>query len=170
MGWFDPFVDWARGSLSPFLATPSSTVFVFAVALALSLGAMLVNRLLTDVKQLRAYELEIKEYDNRLSRANSSKDKALLRKLRRAEPRIKMMRSRVSRDKMKVWAVTMVPYFVIYLTLNAVFSDPSVGPVAYSPWLLPFVGREIPFMLWYLICYFAAYTPLSRLFGLTYET
>lgn len=168
MAWYDPLVDWAREILTPFTTIPLSTVFVLGIALSLSLGVMLINRLLTDVKQLRAYEREVKEYDNRMSKVKGSKDKALLRRMRRAEPRIKMIRSRVMRDKMKVMAFTMVPYFVIYLTLNAVFSE--VGPVAYSPWLLPFVGENIPFMLWYLICYFAAYTPLSRLFGLTYET
>ncbi len=167
ISWVESFTDWTRGVISPFLDPPASTFFVLAVTLSLAVFGVGMNLLLTDVKRLKALDNEVKVYDASVRRAKRINDKVLLRKLKRDEARIKTLRSRYFRQRLKAYAVTFAPTTLVYIFLYVAY---STGTVARAPYDFPIIGREISFVWWYLLCYFSTYTPLSRLFSISYET
>ena len=144
---------------------PNSTLFVIALSIALGLIMMVANLLLTDVKRLREHEREIRKYTSTLNDAKKRNDKTALRRLKREETRIHSMQSYVSKQRLKVTMVFMIPFMLIFSVLNSVFAE--AGTVALIPFDFPFIGRNIPFVWWYMLCSFAVNFPLYRLFGLT---
>ena len=164
---FEGIIDWVKTVLSPFLEMPNSTLFVFGLTVALTLLTVAANRLLTDVDQLREYEIETKQYMKELNEARSRKDRRVVSKLERKEPRIRSLQSIVAKQRSKVSLIFMFPLMALYLLLGAIYSTRTV---AILPFNAPLIGQYLSFGWWYLICYFMSYTLLSRFFGLTFET
>lgn len=165
MSFLDPIIEWATNLLSPYITMPNSTLFILVLSLALGLIMMAANRLLTDVKRLQEYEREVRKYMSSLNDARKRNDKAALKKLKREETKINTMQSYVSKQRLKVTMIFMIPFMLIFTVLNSIFAE--VGTVALTPFDFPFIGRNIPFLWWYMICSFAVNFPLYRLFGLT---
>lgn len=163
---FDGIINWVKIVLSPFLMIPSSTLFIFGLTIAITLLTIAANRLLTDVNQLREYEIEIRRHMKELTEARSKKDKRAVSKLERKEPRIKSIQSIVAKQRSKVSLIFMVPLLLLYVILGAIY---STNPVAILPFDAPLIGYKLGFSWWYLICYFTSYTLLSRFFGVTFE-
>lgn len=161
---FNSLIIWLTGVLSPVLKTPSSTVFIFFLVLGLTLIVVTVNRLAVDIKKLQGFELEIRKHASSLNKAKRMNDKAALRRLKREELRLKQLRSYVSKQRLKASFITLIPLIMIYLITSTVYLN---VPVAVLPVDFPLIGREVPFPIWYMLCYFAFYFPLSKLFGVS---
>jgi len=164
MDWFDSFILWLREGLSPVLDVPGSALFIFGVTFSLILVVMIIYRLVTDVRRLQNYELEIRRYTRDLNEAKKRNDKAVLRRLKREEVRFKQFRSYISRQRLKATLVTILPLTVIYFVLSIVYFGKQV---ATFPFELPLIGKYVPFYIWYLLCYLTMYFPMSRVFGVS---
>jgi len=124
------------------------------------LVSSVIFRLMVDVDRLEAQEFEVRNYNRIVKEAERRGDKELLRKLKRRELRIKQLTSWASKQRFKVIAVTILPFMAVSLLLSSRYLGIEV---ALFPFDAPFL-REFSFSAWYLISYFAAYLPLSRLF------
>jgi len=165
----DNFLEWIESILSPFLTPPNSALFILAIATALTLVAIGANKVLTDVDQIRNYEVEVRQYMNELNEAKKRGDKKVILKLERREPRITMIQSIVAKQRMKTSLLLMLPFMALFFILNSLYGSQEPNIVAYLPFNLLIIPSELPFSTWYIICYFATYTLLNHLFGITFE-
>ena len=161
---FNLFITRLRGILSPVLSVPNSALFIFGVAFALVLLVVAISRLVVDTEKINRFELEMRKHTNDLNQAKAKDDKAALRRLKREELRLKQLRSYVTKQRLNSSLITIVPLTLIYIIINTVYFGEEV---AAFPIDMPFVGRFAPFPIWYLLCYFTAYLPLSKLFGVS---
>ena len=125
---------------------------------------MITYRLVTDVKKLQDYEFEIRKYTRDLNEAKRKNDKVALRRLKREEIRIKHFRNYASRQRLKATTITVLPLMIIYFILNIIYLGQQV---ATFPIEIPIIGRDVPFYIWYLLCYLTMYLSLSRAFGVS---
>jgi uncharacterized membrane protein (DUF106 family) len=145
---------------------PYSTLLILIVASSIALSSMIVYRLMVDVKKLQSINEETRRYNDIARQAQRSGDKVKIRRARREEVRVKMLTSYATKQRLRVTLVTVAPFALVSLLLGSIFGSSTV---AISPINTPF-GREIPFYIWYTLCYFASYLPLSKVFGLTMGT
>lgn len=164
MNGFDSFILWLKNILSPVLILPNSSLFIFVLTFCLVLFVMIVNRMVTDIKKLKTYDLEIKKHTRDLKEAKEINNKTALRKLKREEVRLKQLRAYVSKQRLKATFVTIIPIMAIYVIISFIYYG---QPAAIFPFDLPLFGRTIPFSIWYLLCYLTMYLPLSKLFGVS---
>lgn len=145
------FIDWL---LSP--QAPGSTIFVFLLALSLTLITTLVNRLLTNPKQLREWRAEIKTWTDEYKEAHKSKDKKKLAQAEKQKSRIMKLQQKMSWQSMKVSLLFFVPLLIVWQILIGTYT----GPVAF----LPGMG-QITIFIWYLVCSLFCSTLFSKVFG-----
>ena len=148
------------------VSPPYSTLLILIIASSIALSSMVVYRLMVDLKRLQSIDEETRRYNDIVRQAQRSGDKAKIRRARREEVRVKILSSYATKQRLRVTLVTVAPFALVSLLLGSVFGSDLV---AKSPINTPF-GRDIPFYVWYSICYFASYLPLSRVFGLTMGT
>jgi len=154
-------------TISQLIASPPySTLLILIVALSIALSSMVVYRLMVDLKRLQSINEETRRYNDIARQAQRSGDKARIRRARREEMRVKLLTSYATKQRLRVTLVTVVPFALVSFLLGSIFGSSAV---AISPIDTPF-GREVPFYIWYTICYFASYLPLSKVFGLTMGT
>lgn len=147
-------------------SAPYSTLLILIVASSIALSSMIVYRLMVDVKRLQSINEETRRYNDIAKQAQRSGDKAKIRRARREEVRVKILTSYATKQRLRVTLVTVAPFAFVSLLLGSFFGSSTV---AISPIDTPF-GREVPFYIWYALCYFASYLPLSKVFGLTMGT
>jgi uncharacterized membrane protein (DUF106 family) len=104
----------------------------------------------------------VRKYNEELKRAQTRGDKTALRRLEREERKLRQMSSYTQKQRMKAMLITVIPFSAISILLGLYLSE---RPVAVLPFETPY-GRYINFYIWYLLCYFSAYLPFTRIFGL----
>lgn len=149
------------------LSIPHSASLILCVCFIISLVSMIVYWLMTDVDKLTTTEVEVKRHNQQLREAEKRNDKAMIRRLKRKDLRMKQLARKSTSQRSKVSLITMIPFTIIYLYLSSTFKGIDV---AVFPFELPLIGRYvgdhfvIPFSIWYIICYFTSYLVLSRIF------
>ncbi len=148
------------------LYRPFSTFFVIALAFAISLSTTLLNRKFMNREQAAVWQHEINKWNAEKNMAKRSGDKKLLAKVKKQEPRMLQLQSKMFSQRMKTFLITFVPLIVLWQVLIGFFQNIAV---AYLPGFS--VGQifELPFFWWYLICSFFVGTILSRIFGVEME-
>jgi len=142
---------------------PYSTLFTFGLAFLISLFTTLLNRKFIDKEKFAKWREEINRWNADKNLAKRTADKRLMAKVKKQEPRILQMQSKMSFQQMKVFLITFIPLLIVWQVLIGFFANKP--PVAYIP-LLPENGPYgLPFFIWYLISNFFANTLLSRVFG-----
>ena len=148
---------------------PVSTIFILFLSMSLSLVTSLANRFLTNQDQLRAWRREIAEWTADFNKARKTDDKKLLAKVKKKQPYITKLQSKMMWQSMKVSFIFMVPFFLLwYLFLTPTYGD--VWAVAYIPNILG-SGSSVSWLplnhfWWYLLCSFLFGTLFARILGL----
>ncbi len=145
------------------LSRPISALFIFLVALGISLVSMMVYRHMVDLGRLRAVSQEVRKYNEALKKAQDSGDQATLRRLRREERRLKQLSGYSQKQRLRVTMVTVIPFSLVSILLGFMYSGVWVAEL---PFETPF-GSQLSFYIWYTLCYFAVYFPLTRIFGIS---
>jgi len=150
---------------------PVSTIFILFLSMSLSLTTSLANRFLTNQDQLRAWRREVAEWQAEFNKARKTEDKKLLAKVKKRQPQITKIQSKMTWQSMKVSFIFMIPFFLLwYLFLTPTYM--YVPAVAYIPnifsegisWL------PLPLFWWYLLCSFLFGTLFARILGLAMGT
>ncbi len=149
---------------------PGATVTILLIAMGLTFLTSLVNRLLTNRKQLNAWRREVSAWNAEFRKARKSGDKKLLAKVQKQQPRIMKLQSKMMWQSFRVSLIFMVPFFLLWQFLNSFY---MLNPVAYLPGLgekaiinLPILGSVHSLIWWYMLCSFLFGIIFSRLFGL----
>lgn len=153
-------------SLTSLSNPPGSTIAILLVSIGIALTSMIVYRIMVDLKRLRSINEEVDKYNERFREAQKSGNRGELRRMRREEARVKMLASYSTKQRLRVTLVTVIPFSAVSLILGSFY---GMLPVAKLPFDTPF-GKDLPFYIWYTFCYFSAYLPLTRIFGLTLGT
>lgn len=146
---------------------PFSTIFIFLLALTISLLTSLANRLLTNPKQLKAWRKEIAEWNSELRKAQREGDKKRIEKLMKKQQYILQIQAKMSWQSMKVMLLFLVPLLIMWQILGGFY---STRPVAYFPGVGASIGIPLfsnSLVWWYMLCSFLFGTIFSHLFGLT---
>jgi uncharacterized membrane protein (DUF106 family) len=150
---------------------PYSTIFMLALALAISLLTTLVNRLLTNPEKAKMWRKEVSDWNKELREAQRAKDKKTVDKLMRKQKYIMGLQSKMMWQSMKVSLLFIVPLFLMWSFLGGIYSSPQ-GPIALA--YLPGIGPMLPLPIfnysliwWYLLCSMLFGTVFSHAFGLT---
>jgi len=144
------------------LNSPSSTFFTLALALAISLTTTLLNRKFIDREQMAVWKRELDKWNAERNLARKTGDKKLLAKVKKQEPRILQIQSKMFSQQMKTSLVTFIPLIIIWQVLIGFF---QTIPVARLPGIYTGQTIDLPFFWWYMICSFFTGTLLSRIFG-----
>jgi len=161
-------------SLEELIRTPpASTIFILFLSMLLSLITSLANRFLINQEQLRASRKEVADWTSEFREATKSGDKKLLAKLKRQQPRITQLQTKMTWQSMKVSFIFMIPFLLLwYLFLTPLYG--AIEAVAYIPGIyLPGIvwwEGKLPIFLWYLFCSFLFGTIWSRVLGLAVGT
>jgi len=150
-------------SLETLLSQPTSAFLIFLVALGISIVSMMVYRYMVDLRRLRTVSQEVRKYNEVLKKAQNSGDQAMLRRLRREERRLKQLSGYSQKQRLRVTMVTIIPFSLVSLLLGLLYSETFVATL---PFKTPF-GSQLNFYVWYTLCYFAVYFPLTRMFGVS---
>jgi len=164
---FEEVWSWLMMSLEPYGVRPYSTIFVLAVALALSLTTNLANRLLVDVERMKSVMEEVKAWRKDFDEARKTNNKQLMAKAMKKQKAVMQLQSKAMWDRMKVSFMYLGPFWIIFYVLSSFFKNSAV---AVSPFTFPFLlGNDLPFVTWYIVCSLALSLPLSRLLGVNPE-
>lgn len=149
---------------------PVSTVFILFLSMGLSLLTSLANRFLTNQDQLKSWRREIAEWTADSKKAAKTGDKKLLDKVKKKQPQIMKMQSKMAWQSMKVSFIFMIPFLLLWqLFLGPVF---GLLPVAYIPEIMnsgvSVSWLPLPIFWWYLLCSFLFGTLFARILGLAY--
>jgi len=146
-------------------AIPDTTFIVTATALALGIATQILTLRLVDLRAERRMRAEITQYQSDLRDAIKSKDKAKEEKLRKKNTQIQQMNAKVSTARLKVTAITFVPFLLLYYLMAGFLGGFGVT-VAYSPIPIPYIvtGTKIPLFWWYTISSLTFSPMLTRVF------
>jgi uncharacterized membrane protein (DUF106 family) len=148
------------------LDIPFSTIFIFLLAVAITLSTSLANRLLTDPEKSKAWRKEIAEWNSELRKAQRSGDKKRVEKLMKKQQQILKLQSKMMWQSTKVMLMFFVPLLIIWQILGG---DYGPTPIAYFPGIGPNLPIPIfsqSLVWWYMLCSFLFSTMFSHLFGL----
>lgn len=99
---------------------PASTVFILCVTALLQFVVSFTNSRLTDKEQLKAWRRDIAAFNKLRMEAMRSKDKKLLAKVEKQQPRIMKLQSKMFQQSMKTSAIFMGPFLLIWSYLTGV--------------------------------------------------
>jgi len=146
---------------------PYSTLFMFFLALLISLLTSLTNRLLSNPEKSKAWRKEIAEWNSELRQAQKANDKKTVEKLMKKQKQILQLQSKMTWQSMKVTLIFIVPLLLIWQFLGA--SYPPTNPIAYFPGIgptlpIPFFNNSL--IWWYLLSSMMFGTVFSHVFGI----
>ena len=141
---------------------PLATVIIMLICMAVSFLNSSINRLLISHfvgwEQYRVMQKEIAEYRSQTTQAMRKGDKKLLEKLKKKEPQILKMQTKMAKPQLILFALSF-SYILIWLFVLWPLFGGNI--VAY----IPFIGPATVFW-WYFICSFLFGTFSNRLLGI----
>lgn len=151
------------------MGIPETTFIVTATALSLAIVTNLLTLRFVDLVAERRMRADISQYQSELREAIKAKDKAKEERLKKRDLQIKQMNAKLSTARLKVTAITFVPFIVLYYLMAGFLGGFSVT-VAYSPVPIPYIVSStgtVPLFWWYTISSLTFSPVLTRLFGTT---
>ncbi|MDG6900975.1 MAG: DUF106 domain-containing protein [Nitrososphaerota archaeon] len=148
---------------------PDATFIVTGTALGLGIATQLLTLRFVNLTAERRMKAEISQYQADLREAVKNKDKAKEEKLKKKDLQIKQMNTKVSTARLKVTAITFVPFIVLYYLMAGYLGGFGVT-VAYSPIPIPYIVSatgSIPLFWWYTISSLTFSPMLTKIFGTT---
>ncbi|MFQ6064931.1 MAG: EMC3/TMCO1 family protein [Candidatus Bathyarchaeia archaeon] len=103
-------------------APPASTLFILCITALLQFVVSFTNSRLTDREQLSAWRRDIAAFNKLKVEAMRSKDKKLLAKVEKQQPRIMKLQSKMFQQSMKTSAIFMGPFLLIWSYLTGVIN------------------------------------------------
>jgi uncharacterized membrane protein (DUF106 family) len=146
---------------------PATTFIVTATALALGIATQILTLRLVDLKAERRMRAEISQFQSEMREAVRAKDKAKEERLKKKNLQIQQMNTKVSTARLKVTAITFVPFLLLYYLMAGFLGGFGVT-VAYSPIPIPYIVSAtgtVPLFWWYSISSLTFSPMLTKLFG-----
>ena len=139
---------------------PYSTFSIFLVNFCLVITISFIFKLFVNVVSYKEQESEIYYYDRAVDDAKKRNDKALIRKLKRREARMKAISKSVSRDRLISLMVITIPFTITSSLMGTLYIGTEV---VIFPFDLALFNKFNSFHIWNTLTYFGIYLPLSRI-------
>ena len=114
---------------------PGATISIMLVSLIVSLTLSLANRLLINQKQLMEWRREFTEWSSKLNEAKRTGNKKLLAKLKKKEPQMLKLQSKMTFQTLKVSFLFMIPLFILWQVLYSIYPNPQIAFLPGFGWL-----------------------------------
>jgi uncharacterized membrane protein (DUF106 family) len=132
-----------------FRTPPFSGVLITLVSLGVTLTSNLAMKRFTDVRRLKRYQVEIKQYQDMLKQAKKTQDEKLARKIRRRKAYIDRIQKEMLGARCKPLLMFFVPFMMIFYLLSGFFSVGGTQQIVavipfnihkIAPWLIGLMG------------------------------
>ena len=156
----------------PPIDVPYSTVFMFLLAVTISLLTSLANRLLTNPEKSKAWRKEISEWNMEMRQAQRGGDKKALEKVMKKQKQIMQLQTKMRWQSMKVTLLFLIPLIIIWQFLGGFYTNQITHEpvaVAYFPGIgsvLPLPIFNISLIWWYMLCSMLFGTVFSHALGI----
>jgi len=161
---WEKLVSFVSQLLEPYKYPPNSAIFIFILSAVLSVLISALNRMILDIEKLRRYEEKIRKWQQMYFKARKTGDKKLLLKAERQSKYIQRLQSKVTSERFKPMLIYLVPFTLLFWILNSIYKK---SIVVFLPIALPWLGNQLTFFWWYLLCNFAVGGPIQKLFKIT---
>ena len=175
---FAAFVAWFELFRTP----PFSAILITAVSLGVTLVSNLATKHLTDVRRLKRYQIEIKQYQDMQKQAKKNQDEKLAKKIRRRKAYIDRIQREMLGSRCKPVLVFFIPFMMIFYLLSGFYTGGGVQHIVavipfniqiVMPWMIHFVGEPtgagfgLYFFWFYMLVGFGVGQILQRAMGIS---
>ncbi len=129
---------------------PMSGILIVATSLFVTSLSNLAMKRFSDMRRLKRYQTEIKQYQEMTKKAEETQNEKLLRKVRRRKAYIDRIQREMLGARCKPSLFFIIPFMLIFSLLSGFYTDPVTGGsevVAVIPFnvqkLLPFLDGYI---------------------------
>jgi uncharacterized membrane protein (DUF106 family) len=137
---FAAFLVW----FEVFRYPPYAGLLITAVSLGVTLMSNLAMKRFSDVRRLKRYQVEIKQYQEMQKKAQKTQDEKLLRKVRRRKAYIDRIQKEMLGARCKPLLIFMIPFMMIFYLLSGFY---SAGGVSQIVAVIPFNAHKLlPFL------------------------
>jgi len=163
---FEAFINMFVELLSPLKPLTASqgmgSLLILGFSLLMGLLSISINKLIMDETLQRQYMKEFSEYKQLLEEYKLKSDKKILIKIRKKEPIIRSLSTKVFTRFIIRMAVFWFIFWIFFSILYGIFGSNYAILVPF-PFETPI---NIP--IWYTICVFASNLPISKLMGVSF--
>ncbi len=145
-----------------FAEPPLAPILIVFVSISVSTLSNLGMRKFSDMRRLKRYQTEIKQYQEMQREAEKTQNVKLLKKVKRRKAYIDRIQREMMTERCKPSLMFMIPFLLVFTLLRSFYTDPVSGldkVVAVLPFnahrLLPFIDGMIG-------------TPVGVGFGMTF--
>ena len=142
-------------NLSWLLSFPWSTISVFIVSLILSVAISVLNSVFVNFEEVRRWSMEVKRWQEEYRKASARGDRKALAKLKKREPQIRRMSSRLLMRYMEMMALSIAVIIIPFYMLRGFYGGAIVA-------VFPIGNIRLNFVWWYILCSAAFGTIASR--------
>ncbi len=156
------FANWIGGSLAIFADPPYSAILIVFASVSLSTISNLGMKKFADMRRLKRYQTEIKQYREMQKEAERTQNAKLLKKVKRRKAYIDRIQREMMTERCKPSLLFMIPFLLLFTFLRNFYTDPNTG--------LDKVVAVIPFNIHKVLPFLTGFvgTPVAAGFGLTF--
>ena len=104
---------------------PFAGVFITLVSVSISTMSNLAMRRFADMRRLRRYQTEIKQYQEMQKKAQDTQNEKLLRKVKRRKAYIDRIQREQMTTRCKPQLIFIIPFFLIFTLLRGLYTGPD---------------------------------------------
>ncbi len=145
----DLFVQFMIWFTETFKEPPMSAILITAVSITITIISNLAMKRFADIRQLKRYQAEIKEYQEMSRKAEQSQNEKLLRKIRRRKAYIDRIQKEMMTARCRPTLFFIIPFMLIFYMLSGYYTDTSTTPSTFKVVaVLPFnIQKVFPFLI-----------------------
>ena len=132
--------------VDPFLLfkePPFAAILIMIASMTVTTISNLATRKFSDVRRLRRYQTEIKQYQELQKKAQETGNKKLLRKVKRRKAYNDRIQREMMTQRCKPSLIFFIPFMIILALLRDFFTGPT-GDLIVA--ILPFNPQKVPFL------------------------
>ena len=157
------FLQWFNTAFALFRTPPFSGILIMLISVTISSISNLAMKRFSDIRMLRRYQQEIKQYQKMQQELQKNHNEKLARKLKRRKAYIDRIQREMTTARCKPQLIFMIPFLIVFTMLRTFYNPTGIPAEDHIVAVLPFnVHKVLPF----LVGMFGA--PTSAGFGLTF--
>lgn len=156
------FLNWFAVTFQMFQDPPYAALFIMLISISVTSASNLAMRRFSDMRRLKRYQAEIKQYQEMQKHAEKTQNEKLMRKVKRRKAYIDRIQREIMTTRCKPTLLFFIPFILIFSVLRTFYVDPVTG--------LDFIVAVLPFNVTKLLPFMAgiAGLPTAAGFGLTF--
>ena len=157
------FLNWFNTVFAIFQSPPLSGVFIMLVSVTISSISNLAMKRFSDIRMLRRYQQEIKQYQKMQQDLQKNHNEKLARKIKRRKAYIERIQKEMTTARCKPQLIFIIPFMIVFTMLRSFYNPSGIPAEDLIVAIIPFnIHKVLPF----LVGMFGLPTPAG--FGLTF--